>query len=103
MKKLTLLLAAAMLSSMSFAAEGVYKTALFGPGYNSEGVSSYTKTWSATNDGFTVDIANANNYNNGWEYIKMGSKNDVSVGTITTRDAIDEAITKVVLTIDAVT
>ena len=103
MKKLTLLLAAAMLSSMSFAAEGVYKTALFGSSYNSEGVQNYTSTWSATNDGFTVDIVNANNNKNEWEYIKMGRKKTASVGTITTHVAIDEAIKKVVLTIDAVT
>ena len=103
MKKLTLLLATMLLSAMSFAADEVYKTALFGSSYNSKGVKDYKSTWSATNNGFTVDIANANNNNNGWAYIKMGSKKAASVGTITTHVAIDEAITKVVLTIDAVT
>ena len=103
MKKLTLLLATMLLSVMSYAADEVYKTALFGSSYNSQSVQDYTSTWSATNDGFTVDIANANNNKNGWEYIKMGRKNTASVGTITTHVDIDEAITKVVLTIDAVT
>lgn len=92
-----------MLSSMSFAAEGVYKTALFGSSYNSEGVQNYTSTWSATNDGFTVDIVNANNNKNKWAYIKMGSSKKASVGSITTNAAIDKAITKIDLTIDAVT
>ena len=103
MKKLTLLLAAAMLSSMSFAAEVVYKTALFGSSYNSKGVSAYESEWSATNEKFTVDIVNANNNNNQWAYIKMGSKNKALVGSITTNEAIDKAITKIDLTIDAVT
>ena len=92
-----------MLSSMSFAAEAVYKTALFGSSYNSKGVSAYKSEWSATNGDFKVDIVNANNNNNGWAYIKMGSKNDPLVGSITTNAAIDKAITKVDLTIDAVT
>ena len=92
-----------MLSSMSFAAEVVYKTALFGSDYNSKGVSAYESKWSATNEKFTVDIVNANNYNNGWNYIKMGSKKKALVGSITTNAAIDKAITKIDLTIDAVT
>lgn len=103
MKKFTLFLAAAMLSSMSFAAEAVYKTALFGAGYNSKGVSAYSSEWSAKNGDFQVDIINANNNNNGWAYIKMGSKKEALVGSITTNAAIDKAITKVDLTIDAVT
>lgn len=92
-----------MLSSMSFAAEGVYKTALFGSSYNSANVSAYESEWSATNEGFTVDIVNANNNNGKWSYIKMGSKNAALVGSITTNAAIDKAITKIDLTIDAVT
>lgn len=103
MKKLTLLLAAAMLSSMSFATEVVYKTALFGSSYNSANVSAYESEWSATNEGFTVDIVNANNNNGQWSYIKMGSKQKALVGSITTNAAIDKAITKIDLTIDAVT
>ena len=103
MKKFTLLLAAAMLSSMSFAAEVVYKTALFGSSYNSANVSAYESEWSATNEGFTVNIVNANNNNGKWSYIKMGSKNAALVGSITTNAAIDKAITKIDLTIDAVT
>ena len=103
MKKFTLLLATMLLSVASFAAEAVYKTALFGSGYNSTGVSAYECEWSATNDNFTVDIVNANNNNSQWAFIKMGSKKAAYVGTITTNAAIDKAITKVVLTIDAVT
>lgn len=104
MKKFTLLLAAAMLSVASFAADAVYKTALFGADYNSKGVSSYTDTWSATNDGFTVDIVNANNNNNkDWTYIRIGRKGNASVGSITTAAAIDKAVTKVVMTIDQIT
>lgn len=83
--------------------EQVYKTALFGAGYNSDGVQNYTSTFSATNNGFTVDLAKFNNNNNGWNFVRTGNKSSASVGTITTNAAIDKAITKVVVTIDAVT
>ena len=83
--------------------EIVYKTALFGSLYNSKKVSSYMDTFSATNDGFTVDLANFNNNNSGWGYVKTGNKTNASVGTITTNIAIDKAITKVAIIIDAVT
>ena len=87
----------------AWAEEELYKTALFGSSYNSKKVSSYTDTWTATNNGFTVTVVNANNNNNGWEYIKMGRKNNASVGSISTNDAIDKPISKVTLTIDALT
>lgn len=83
--------------------ETVTYTALFGSSYNSGKISSYSKSWSATNEGFTVDLVNWNNNNNGWNYIKAGSTSAASVATITTNAAISEAITKVVITIDAVT
>lgn len=86
-----------------WAAEELYKTALFGSSYNSKKVSSYTDTWTATNNGFTVTVVNANNNSNGWEYIKMGRKSDLSVGSITTKEAIDKPISKITMTIDAVT
>ena len=84
-------------------AETVYKSALFGSSYNSKGVSSYTGvSFSSTNAGFTVDVVNANNNNNAWSVIKIGGKNGAYTGTITTNAAIDKAITKVDLTIDAI-
>lgn len=86
-----------------WAEEVVYKTALFGSDYNSQSVSSYSNSWTATNNGFTVNLANWNNNNNGWNYIKAGHKNTAYVGTITTADAIDKAVTKIVVTIDAIT
>lgn len=96
----TLLLMAVV--GVAWADEVVYKTALFGSDYNSKGVSSYTDTWTATNDGFVVTLANFNNNNNGWDYVKCGRKNNASVATITT-GAVEEAITKVDVTIDAIT
>ncbi len=86
-----------------WAAEEVYKTALFGESYNSKAVSSYDNSWSATNEGFTVGLTNFNNNNNGWSYVKCGRKNYESTGTITTASAIDKAVTKVVVTVDAFT
>ena len=96
----TLLLMAVV--GVAWADEVVYKTALFGSDYNSQKVSSYTATWTATNDGFVVTLANFNNNNNGWDYVKCGRKNNASVATITT-GAVEEAITKVDVTIDAIT
>ena len=83
--------------------ETVTYTALFGSEYNSKSVQNYTSTWSATNNKFTVDIVNWNNNQHKWNYIKAGSKNAASVATITTHAAISEAISKVAITIDAVT
>jgi len=113
MKKLllkTMLLLFALIagSSSVWAAEEVYKTALFGSSYNDKN-GSYTSSFDATNGTFVVTATNFNNNNNGWTnasgngQIKCGRKNTESVGTITTKAAIDKAITKVVVTIDAFT
>lgn len=84
------------------AEELVYKTLTF-PDGNSDKISSYTKTWSATIDGFTWNIGNFNNNNNAWSYIKAGSKNAASTATITTASNIDKEISAVKVTVDAVT
>lgn len=68
---------------------------------NSKGVSSYTSSWSVTASGITCNMTNWNNNNNGWSYVKCGSKNATSVATIVTDSAIPEAIKTVTLTIDA--
>ena len=105
LQSIGLLLCALMIGSLQVwgATDEIYKTAKFGSSYNSGGVSSYTASWSSTNDGFTVNIANGNNNNNGWNYIKFGRKNNTSVGTIITDAKIDKAVTKVTLTISAIT
>lgn len=107
MKKLSILFAALLISvSNIFAADVVYKTISFAADNNTRGeeVGSYTKTWESTTNGFTVSIANFNNNKwDKWNYIKCGRKNNASVATITTKAAIDKAITKVVVTIDDVT
>lgn len=83
--------------------ESPYKTLTFSSATNSEPIGSYTKTWTATIGGFTWELANFNNNSNKWEYVKCGRKDNASVATITTSSVIDEAITKVVITIDAIT
>lgn len=85
------------------AQETVYKTLLFGSSYNSKGISSYTDSWTSTVDGFVWDIANFNNNNNGWSYVKCGRSSVASVATITTQETIDQPITKVVVVVDAYT
>lgn len=107
MKKLSILFAALLISvSNIFAADVVYKTISFAADNTTRGekVGSYTKTWESTTNGFTVSIANFNNNKwDKWNYIKCGRKDNASVATITTKAAIDKAITKVVVTIDGVT
>ncbi|MCH5152080.1 MAG: hypothetical protein J1F65_05440 [Clostridiales bacterium] len=78
-------------------------TIAFNSTNNSGSVSSYTNNWYVTCNGFKWNIANCNNNNNGWDYIKAGSKSAASVASITTDKAMPETITKVCLTIDAIT
>ena len=73
----------------------------FGATTNSAEIGSYTDTWSATENGITLNIANFNNNNNGWSYIKCGRKSDASVASIST-GAMTQSITKVVVTVDSV-
>ncbi|MCF0182911.1 MAG: Ig-like domain-containing protein [Bacteroidaceae bacterium] len=103
MKKLLLTILTTICTVAGFAQDIAYKTLTFSAETNSKAVSSYTNTWSGTVGGFTWDIVNFNNNNNGWSYVRCGSKNDAIVSYITTSTAIDKAITKVELTIDAVT
>ncbi|MCQ3035151.1 MAG: Ig-like domain-containing protein [Bacilli bacterium] len=83
-------------------ADGSY-ISLFGANYNSKDVSSYTATFSSTNNGFTVNLENFNNNNNAWNYVKCGRKDNASVAHIKTNSAIEEVVSSVVITIDAVT
>ena len=75
------------------------------PDDNSEnnGVSSYIDTWTAKKGNYEFEISNANNNKWGWKYIKFGSKNSASIGTIKSKTLFDNAIDKIKLTIDAIT
>jgi len=101
--KSLLALALVLTSGSAWAEEVAYKIAYFGADYNSGPISSYVDTWSATNDGFTVNLTNFNNNSNKWDLVKCGRKNNASIGTITTDAAIDKAISQVIVTVDAVT
>ena len=80
-----------------------YKETIFNTTNNSAGASSYTNSWSNTTSGFKVDITNANNANNAWNYIKIGDKNNPITGTIITNTAIDKRIGRVSIVIDSIT
>jgi hypothetical protein len=69
---------------------------------NSEAIGGYSNDWVVTADGLTCSMQNWNNNNNGWNYVKAGSKNAASVATIIS-PAIPEAIKTVTITIDALT
>ena len=84
-------------------ADEVYSTCLFGSSYNSTSIGDYTSTWTTTNEGFTWTIVNGNNNQNAWSVVKFGRKNNASVGSITTAAKYSSAVTKVNVTIDALT
>ena len=111
-KRFTILIAAIaaiLMIAQSFSALGqtpataVYKQTTFNSTNNSAGVSSYSASWSNTTSGFTVNITNANNNNNGWEYIKIGSSSAAYTGTITTNAVIDKPVYSVTINIGAIT
>ncbi len=71
------------------------------PDGNSEKVSGYTSAWTATMDDKVWDIANFNNYNNGWAYIKCGRKSDASTAHIATSWAVEEEMAQMKITVGA--
>ncbi len=80
----------------------VVATLTFSSETNGKSVSGYTTTWTAMCGNTNWSIANFNNNQNQWAYIKCGRKDYVSVAYIATINLTD-AITKVVVTIDKVT
>lgn len=83
--------------------EPVSYTIMFGSNYNSGNISAYDKSWSVTYNGFKCNLANWNNNNNGWNYVKAGSKKFASVATITTASPIPEEMLSVTMKVDAIT
>ena len=85
-----------------------YRKALFASTYNSKSVSGYSNEWTATNSdnatstSFTVNVVNANNNSNGWNYIKIGHKTTAYIGSITTASYIDKPIGRITVNIGAV-
>ena len=83
--------------------ETVVATTTFSANTNSGKVNDYTTTWSVTCDKVTWTMKNFNNYNNGWDYVKAGSRQNASIAEIITDSTMVDAITKVVVTVDKVT
>ena len=77
---------------------------------NKKPVQNYTSKWTNVSDGITYNVENCNNNNTGegqigqteWNYIKIGSKNNASVGSIATASPFAEAIAESAITIDNV-
>ncbi len=82
-------------------AEAVYSTCLFGGTHGTN--NDYTSAWTASNGDFSWSVANGNTNGQNWNYVKFGRKNVTSVGSVTTSIAYSQSITKVDLTIDAIT
>lgn len=69
---------------------------------NNEAVNGYNFTWKNISDNLKFTIANGNNYQGTWDYVKFGSKKVASKGTITTDSPFAEAIAESAITIDKV-
>lgn len=110
-KRFTILIAALMLLTMisqptrllGQVTTDAYKQTTFNSDNNNTSVSGYSNSWSNTTSGFTVDITNANNNSNGWNYIKIGSSSSASTGKITTNAVIDKPVYSVTINIGAIT
>lgn len=102
------------IGSSAWGTEEVYKTLTFSNNTSTKN-QNYTSNWTETVSSFSWTIANFNNNNWGWNdggnpalYIvkcgrKAGKTNSTpSVATITTNGAIDQAITKVVVSLTAI-
>ena len=68
-------------------------------------VNGYTSSFVNTCDGLSLTLANINNGNSGnpWTTMRAGRKNNASVATITTNDAIPEVIRSVTISITSIT
>lgn len=75
---------------------------LFNKDNNKEAVGGYDKEWTNVSDGITYNVVNCNNNKNGWDFIRIGSKNNPSVGSIATASPFAEAIAESAITIDNV-
>ena len=98
------LLVALLCGGTTWAAEEVYKTALFGQAYSSERVTDYGSEWTSTYDGFALTIKNFKNYgthNNWYDYLATGQNGTALVAAITTAAPIDAKISKVAVTFQA--
>ena len=78
-------------------------TLQFGKNYNGESTNGYSNNWSVTCEGFTWNMTNWNNNNNGWTYVKAGPKSNTKAqAKIETDAAMPEAISTITITIDGV-
>jgi len=103
MKKLLLSFFVFISSALTIhAGDALYKTLTFSAETNSQGIGSYSTTWTANCEDIIWTISNFNNNNNNWRYVKCGRKNTGSTAYISTPQ-IDVPITKVVVTVDACT
>ena len=85
------------------AADSVYAQATFNSTNNQSSVSSYTSTWENVTNNFSWTLTNFNNNTNKWSYVKCGRKNNASTATISTTNTVAPKVTKVTITISALT
>ena len=84
--------------------ETAYKTLTF-PSDTYDAIQGYESTWKATmgTDEWSIYAFNNNKFGNNWTYIKCGRNKYESVAYIANTSAFDKAISKIIVTIDAIT
>ena len=75
---------------------------LFNKDNNKKGVQGYKNDWTNVSDDITYNVVNCNNNNNEWDFIRIGSRKNASVGSISTASPFVEAIAESAITIDEV-
>ena len=99
--KSLLLLCALVVGSSAWATDMLYSQCLFGSSYGTN--SDYTSTWTTTNGSFSWSVANGNTNGSSWNLVKFGRNGKTSIGTVTTSAAYTVPITKVTVSISAIT
>ena len=68
-----------------------------------KGCSNYTSTWTNISDGITFTVANANNNNKGWSYIRVGAKQSTdNISYVSTTTAFDFAVETVTVSCEKI-
>lgn len=96
MKKF-LLSCLAVLGLTAGASAETFYTCQFGTGYSESASAYYDKSWTTTVDGLSWTVANMNNNNNLWKYVKLGSNKKAVTSSITCNFVMPQAINEIVV------
>lgn len=70
----------------------------FGEGTEQPKVQNYSSTYDVTCGGYTWSVSQFNNNNNGWDFIRCGTKNNASTPSISTSFLMEGSVEEIVIT-----